>query len=102
MVTSAAGSAHPAILLLRPAGRPPAACRIILISDSGGDGVGLIHSGAADHAFDHRIARHLDRAVGVDEDVEGGAIEGVALGDAINLLLHRACVGVDEDGDDLQ
>ena len=39
--TSAAGSAHPVIISrrhLRPADSRPAACRIILIRDSGADG----------------------------------------------------------------
>ena len=74
LVTSAAaGSAHPAILLRRrPADSRPAACRIILIRDSGGDGV-------------------------IGEPVHISTTS--ALGDAINLLPHRAGVGVDVDGD---
>jgi hypothetical protein len=36
--------------------------------------------------------------VGNDKDFEGGAFQGVALGDAIDLPLHRAGVGVDGDG----
>jgi hypothetical protein len=97
--TSAAGSAHPAIPLRRhPADSRLAACRIILIRDSGGDGVSLIHVGA-DHDTLDRIARHRDGAVGDDEDFEGNAFERMALGDAINLLLHRAGIGVDLDGD---
>jgi hypothetical protein len=36
--------------------------------------------------------------VGNDEDLEGGALECMALGDAINLLLRRAGVCVDENG----
>ena len=72
--TSAAGSARPVIIShRRPADSRPAACRIILIRGSGADGVSLIHSGADDHAFDHRVARHGDGAVGDDEDFEGGA-----------------------------
>jgi hypothetical protein len=95
--TSAAGSAHPAILRRRrPADSRPAACRIIRGGDA--DGVSLIHSGADHHALDHRIARHRDRAVGDDEDFEDGAFERVALGDAINLLLHWAGAG-DVGGD---
>ena len=61
--------------------------------------VRIVHAGADDHGLDRRIARHCDGAVGDDEDFEGGALERVALGDAINLLLHRAGVGVDVDGD---
>src|SRR5580700_7053651 len=71
--TSAAGSAHPAILprrRRRPADSRPAACRIILISDSGADG-----------AISERV--HISTTS--------------ALGDAINLLLHGAGVGVDVD-----
>jgi hypothetical protein len=45
------------------------------------------------------IARHGNGAVGDDEDFEGGAFERVELGDAINLLLYWAGVGVDVDGD---
>jgi hypothetical protein len=75
LVTSAAGSAHPAILLRhRPADSRPAACRIILIRDSGADGAMSGRAFTAD-------------------------LIGMALGDAINLLLHRAGVGVDVDGD---
>src|SRR5580700_1616637 len=73
--TSAAGSAHPAILprrRRRPADSRPAACRIILISDSGADG-----------AISGRV--HISTTS--------------ALGDAINLLLHGAGVGVDVDRD---
>jgi hypothetical protein len=61
--------------------------------------------GADDHALEQRrsakgtpvlrpaaanknIARHGDRAVGDDEDIEGDALERVAFGDAINLLLY--------------
>ena len=61
--------------------------------------VGLIHAGADDHALDKRIPRDGDRAVGDDEDFELNAFERVALGDAIDFLLHRAGVGVDVDGD---
>jgi hypothetical protein len=70
-------------------------CRIILIRDSGGDGVSLIHSGADHRALDQRIARHRDGAVGDDEDFERRALERMSLGDAINFLLHGAGVGVD-------
>jgi hypothetical protein len=42
--------------------------------------------------------RHRDGTVGDNEDFEGGVLERVALGDAVNLLLHRAGVGVDVDG----
>src|ERR1700719_3967853 len=89
---SAAGSAHPVIISRRrrPADSRPAACRIILIRDSGADGaisergarafsdpvVRLVHAGADDHVLDHRIAWHGDGTVGGDEDFEGGAFEG--------------------------
>ena len=73
LVTSAAGSAHPAILRRRrPADSRPAACRIILIRDSGADG-----------AIGERV--HISTTS--------------ALGDAINLLLYGAGVGVDVDRD---
>ena len=61
--------------------------------------VRLVHAGADDDALDKRIARHRDRAVADDEDFERSALERMALGDAINLLLHRAGVGVDVEGD---
>src|SRR5580700_7899527 len=68
-VTSAAGSAHPAILRRRcPADSRPAACRII----RGGD---------ADGAISERV--HISTAS--------------ALGDAIILLLYGAGIGVDGD-----
>ena len=44
------------------------------------------------------IARHRDGAVADDEDFEGHTFERMPLGDAINLLLHRGGIGVDEDG----
>jgi len=97
LVTSAAGLAHPVIISRRrrPADSRPAACRIILIRDSGADEVRLIHAGADDHAIDRRVARHRDGTVADDEDFEGGAFERMAFGDAKNLLLYRAGVGVD-------
>jgi hypothetical protein len=83
--------------------------RISRDHDSAGAGAGtrrdlivrLIHAGADDHALDQRIARHRDGGVGDDEDFEGGALERMALGDAINLLLYWAGVGVDVKVDGL-
>ncbi len=51
--------------------------------------------GAANHALDQRIARHGDGGAGDDDDLERSAFERMALGDAINLLLYGADVGVD-------
>jgi hypothetical protein len=71
LVTSAAGSAHPVIISRRrrrPADSRPAACRII----RGSDADGAISEGV-----------HISAAS--------------ALGDAINLLLYGAGVGVDGD-----
>ena len=61
--------------------------------------VRLIHAGADDHALDQRIAWHGDGGVGHDVDFERGAFERMALGNAVNLLLYRAGVGVDVDRD---
>src|SRR5580693_348649 len=73
--TSAAGSAHPAIpRRRRPADSRPAACRIILISDSGADG-----------AVSERV--HISTT---------SALDG-----AINLPLYGAYVGVDVEDDRL-
>jgi hypothetical protein len=36
---------------------------------------------------------------GVRASFEGNTLERVALGDAINLLLHRAGLSIDVDGD---
>jgi hypothetical protein len=58
----------------------------------------LIRARADNHVFDQWIARHRDGAAGDDVDFEGGALERVAFGDAINLLLHRAGVGVESYG----
>ena len=55
--------------------------------------------GADDDALDKPIARHRDRAVADDEDLERHALERVPLGNAIHLLLHRAGIGVDVEGD---
>jgi hypothetical protein len=40
-----------------------------------------------------------DRAVADDEDFEESAFERLALGDEIDLLLHRAGIGIDVDRD---
>ncbi len=42
-----------------------------------------------------------DRAVGDDKDLEPNALARMPFGDAIHLLLHRAGVGVDVEGDGL-
>jgi hypothetical protein len=46
-------------------------------------------------ARQQNITWHCDGAVGDDEDFEGNALERMPLGNAINLLPHRAGVGVD-------
>jgi hypothetical protein len=81
LVTSAAGLAHPAILLRRrPADSRPAACRIIRGGDADGAISERVHLACAnDHAL----------TVGDDEDFEGDAFERGTFGDAINLLLYR-------------
>ncbi len=61
--------------------------------------VRFVHAGADHHALDHLIARHRDRAVADDKDLEINALERMPLGDAIQLLLHRAGIGVDVEGD---
>src|SRR5580693_2002955 len=74
---SAAGSAHPVIISRRrrrPADSRPAACRIILIRDSGANGAMSGRAFTADSI-------------------------GMTLGDAINLPFHRAGVSVDVDRD---
>ena len=59
--------------------------------------VRLVHAGADHDALDHFISGNGDRAVGDDEDFQRDAFKRVPLGDAINLLLHRAGIGVDVD-----
>ena len=61
--------------------------------------VRFVHAGAHHDPLNKLIARDRDRAVGDDEDLEVDALERMPLGDAIHLLLHRAGVGVDVDGD---
>ena len=56
--------------------------------------VGRIEAGADRDALDHGIARHLDRAVGDHPDAQP-----MPLGDAIDFLLHRAGIGIDQDRD---
>ena len=58
-----------------------------------------VNLGFDDHALDHLIAGNGDGAVADDEDFERDTFERMALGDAIHLLLHRAGVGVDVEGD---
>jgi hypothetical protein len=48
----------------------------------------------------HRAAR--DRAVADDEDFEIGAFRRVALDDAVDILLHRAGIGVNVDCDEVR
>jgi len=64
LVGSAAGSAHPVIISRRrrPADRRPAACRIILIRDSGGDADGVIGERAQMGKGKKRCARALSAA----------------------------------------
>ncbi len=45
---------------------------------------------------------HRDGAVADDEDLQRHALERMPLDDAIHLLLHRAGIGVDEEGDGLE
>jgi hypothetical protein len=61
--------------------------------------VGLIHASADDDALDHRVARHGDRRVRNDKDPKRSILERVALGDAINFVLHRTGISVDVEGD---
>ena len=61
--------------------------------------VGFVHAAADHDALDHLISRDRDRAVADDKDFKLRALEHMPLGDAINLLLHRAGIGVDIDGD---
>ena len=57
-------------------------------------GIGGIRALRHDHALDHVAARHVHESIGDDKDVNR-----VALRHAIDLGLHRAGVGVDEDAD---
>ncbi len=61
--------------------------------------VRLIHAGADQDSFNKPIPRNCDRAVADDQDFQRHALARMALGDAIHLLLHRAGVGVDVEGD---
>ena len=54
--------------------------------------VGGVHARARGHPFDHRVLRHADEARSDDRDRDM-----VARGDAIDLVLHRAGIGVDVD-----
>jgi hypothetical protein len=61
--------------------------------------VGLIHAAADHDALHYLISRDRNRAVADDEDFERRALERMPLGHAIHLLLHRAGIGVDVNGD---
>jgi len=54
--------------------------------------VGLVGTGRDQCALDERRLRNGDRAVADDKD-----LQSVPFGDAIDFLLHRAGVGVDQD-----
>jgi hypothetical protein len=59
--------------------------------------VGGVHSGTGRDAFDHRILRHANEIAGNHAD--GEAMAG---GDAIDLVLDRAGIGVDIDAGGVQ
>ncbi len=56
----------------------------------------LVHAFGHHHPLDQRIARHVDEGIG-----DHVGLEPVAAGHPINLVLHRAGIGIDEDKDRL-
>ncbi len=56
--------------------------------------VGDIHPRRHDHALDQLVPRHIDEAVGDHEH-----FEAVARCDAVDLVLHRTGIGIDENDD---
>ena len=66
--------------------------------------VGLVHAGADHDALDEVRARHRDRRIRHDDDLQRRAAQHESLGHAIDLLLHRAGVGIDieDDGPDME